>query len=134
MLSGGNPTGGANPAGTGSSINYVGNHAYAYSGTFNYNNNFTAGVDFTTGNEYIKARIFWSFSESGSDNVEMQVFTNEEKIFASEALNLVSTEPYAGTYLDIIIPPQTRIKVGCLNATNANSHPANVTLTGRVYN
>ena len=126
-------TAGGNPSGTGSSLNYIGNHVYGYSGTVTYNNNFTTCLDHTTGNEYIQCRVYWSFSEAGNDNVEMQIFMNDELIFANEALNLVASEPYATTYVDILIPSFTRIKIGALNATDTTTHPVNVTLTGRTY-
>jgi len=114
-------------------LSIVRNHVYGYSGTITYDNNFTAGLDHTTGSEYIQCRVYWSFSEAGNDNVEMQIFMNDILIFASEALNLVSSEPYAGTYVDLLIPSHTNVKIGCLNATDTTTHPAQITLTGKVY-
>jgi hypothetical protein len=90
-------------------------------------------LDHTTGNEYILGRVYWGFSEAGNDNVEVQIFMNDELIFANEALNLVASEPYSTIYVDILIPSFSKVKIGCLNATDSTSHPANVTFTGRTY-
>jgi len=120
-------------ASVGKALNFIGRHVYGYSGTITYDNNFTVGLDHSTGSEYVKCRVYWSFSEAGSDNVEMQIFMNDVLIFASEALNLVSTEPYSITYVDLLIPSFTRIKIGCLNASDSTTHPAQITLTGKSY-
>mgnify|MGYP003151254428 FL=1 len=131
MLGAGNPVGGSNPAGTGSVLNYVGEHAYAYSGAITCDNNETTLIDATTGNNYIVAKFQPSVIADTSDNMQFNVKINSELITRVQITSSTATTPYEE--VEIIIAPNSRLEITCLNQTDTSANDCAAMLTGRVY-
>ena len=131
MFGGGNPVGGSNPAGTGSVLNYVGEHAYAYSGAITCDNNETTLIDAATGNNYIVAKFQPSVIADTSDNMQFNVKINSELITRVQITSSTATTPYEE--VEIIIAPNSRLEITCLNQTDTSANDCAAMLTGRVY-
>ena len=131
MLGGGNPVGGSNPAGTGSVLNYVGEHAYAYSGAITCDNNETTLIDAATGNNYIVAKFQPSVIADTSDNMQFNVKINNELITRVQITSSTATTPYEE--VEIIIAPNSRLEITCLNQSDTSANDCAAMLTGRVY-
>jgi hypothetical protein len=129
----GNPLGSGGTAGTGSSLNYVGNHVYAYSGLFEFDNSgFKAGLSFTTGANYQTVKIYWGYPETSGDNIQSQVYLNDEKIYAQFHNNTHADFTVSPMTLRILIPPFTKVEIGAING-DGNVRDCLVTYSGRVY-
>ena len=131
MLGGGNPVGGSNPAGTGSVLNYVGEHAYAYSGAITCDNNETTLIDAATGNNYIVAKFQPSVIADTSDNMQFNLKIDGQLITRIQITSSTATTPYEE--VEIIIAPNTRLEVTCLNQSDTSANDCAAMLTGRVY-
>ena len=113
-------------------LSIAGKHAYAYSGLFEFTNSEAFGLDFTTGDEYIMARIFWGYHEASGDNTESRVYMNTILVYAMEHNNGFQDSPNSPMFVDLLLPPLTRIQIGAINEVST-ARDATVTLTGRVY-
>tara|TARA_Y100001973_G_C5038478_1_gene251629 strand:- start:250 stop:645 length:396 start_codon:yes stop_codon:yes gene_type:complete len=131
MFGGGNPVGGSNPAGTGSVLNYVGEHAYAYSGAITCDNNETTLIDAATGNNYIVAKFQPSVIADTSDNMQFNLKIDGQLITRIQITSSTATTPYEE--VEIIIAPNTRLEVTCLNQSDTSANDCAAMLTGRVY-
>jgi hypothetical protein len=129
MISGGGNT--VNPAGTGSVLNYIGGHAYAYSGAISCDNNETTLVDAATGNNYIVAKFQPSVIADTSDNMQFNVKINGELITRVQITSGTATTPFEE--VEIIIAPNSRLQITCLNQTDTSANDCAAILTGRVY-
>ena len=119
-------------ASAGLNLNYIGSHVYGYSGVFEFTNTEAFGLDFTTGDEYIMARVYWGFQEPSGDNVETRVYMNTILVYAMESNNGFQDYPHSPMYIDLLIPPLTRVQIGAINEVST-ARDAIVTLTGRLY-
>ena len=138
MLGGGNPVGSSNPSGTGSSLSYVGDHAYANSGFFTAAET-TNGLDvlkFSTGNSYIVGTLtfngYAAVSEPpfGTDGACELKFNDE--IVAVLKNSTASEVMPTNQFIDIIIPPYTKVNVR-IEADGTNTTVgATVLIQGRV--
>lgn len=131
MFGGGNPVGGSNPAGTGSVLNYVGEHAYAYSGAITCDNNETTLIDAATGNNYIVAKFQPSVIADTSDNMQFNLKIDGQLITRIQITSSTATTPYEE--VEIIIAPNTRLEITCLNQSDITANDCAAMLTGRVY-
>jgi len=131
-----NVSGGANPAGTGSGISYIGNHAYAYSGAIATDDTtFATHLDFTTGSSYLMGQIDFMGPAKESDVADgalalFQVKFDDQTVMEPKVSSNPEAMP-ANYHASILIPPYTRVVVGCKAASG--SQITTVSIVGRVY-
>ena len=131
MLGGGNPITGSNPTGTGSTLNYVGNHAYAHSGAIAVNNSDVVLLEFdVAANQYIVAKITVGSKAGTGDDLSYSVFVDGELVYgAYDALVNMNTQ----NALNILLPPQSKIRVEGRNLGSASGREMECVVVGRVY-
>jgi len=133
MLGGGNPVGSSNPAGVGSSINYVGKHAYAYSGPINIDQT-SDGItmlQFSSGNQYILGTTIMGRNDFSGDDIVYRIEFDGQLVgvFGTSNYNLGTTN----TNIDILIPPNTNVRISARNISADTDRECFALLTGEVY-
>jgi len=119
-------------------LSIAGDHAYAYSGMFGANTAEQTMLDFTSGNYYIVGRITFTGSvkanapQSGSISAALVLFNGLPiAILKTDGLN--ESQPTVA-YSDIIIPPNTVVKVTVESADTDADNQGSAIITGRIYN
>jgi len=117
-------------------LSVVGEHAYAYSGVVNIGNSETEMLNFQSENNYMVCGWFANFNQLTSDPLASEdfrfvLYLNGLQIAMMETAD--SQQASRATVQDIIIPPNTNVKVTGRNYTGSNTEPCGVVITGRVY-
>ena len=127
----------ASIASTGPGIRYIGNWAYAMSGMFGANSAAQTLIDTTTGSGLIDARITYAgpvrpeAPQSGSISAALITFNGVDvAILKNDGLN--ETAP-TFSWIDIIIPPFTQIKITVESADTDPDNDCSIIIKGRVY-
>ena len=123
----------ASVASTGPGIRYIGNWVYAYSGIIGVTatgGNTDEFLNFTSGSGIIKARFYWAYSETAADSLETNILFNETRVWASEGAHSASQNPMQ-IYVDLIIPPFTKVITSAENKSGATGRDINCTMTGQ---
>ena len=127
----GNVAGGGNPAGIGNTLNYIGDHVYAHSGSIEVNNSDVTLLEFSVaGNQYITAKITIGSQAGTGDDLKYKVLINNEEVYSAyEALVNMPTQ----NALNILLEPNSRVKIEGRNVGSATGRAVQVVLIGRVY-
>jgi hypothetical protein len=123
-----------NTASVGLNLNYIGRHVYAYSGEViaKGNGTFDEYLNFQTGKEYIKARLMVQYAEASADSLEWQVRFNGIIIAASTSAHQTASS-YFTDFVDLIIPPFTKVVWQITNNSGTAQRDVSCTMTGKIY-
>ena len=122
--------------GTGKHLSIAGSHAFAYSGVVSVDNSETEMLNFQSENNYIVGGWFAHFNQLTGDPLASEdfrfiLYLNGLQIAAIETND--SQGSSRNSIQDIIIPPNTNVKVTGRNYTGSVTEPCGVVITGRVY-
>jgi len=127
----------ASIASTGLGIRYIGNWAYAYSGVQDVPNSEFTLLETTSGSGLIAGTVYFAIGNASagqSDDIRFKVFMNDETIYETQVGNASATYLSQNTvYVEIIVPPFTKLKITAHDLTAAASINASAVFTGRVY-
>ena len=127
----------ANVASTGFGLNYLKNWVYAYSGVQDIPNSEFTLVDTTSGGGVIVGTVYFAIGNASagqSDDIRFKVFMNDEVIYETEVGAANATFLSQNTvYVELIIPPFTKLKITAHDLVAAASINASAIFTGRVY-
>ena len=132
----GNVSGG-NPSGTGTSLNYIGDRAFAYSGLQQIATSFVTHLEFNTASQYMVAHFEFAGTigegdiSSGGNSVFMVRLNNEivQQIkVGTSAESMPCILP-----LDILIAPETNVKIDCISNAATSDYFTCCSLVGRIY-
>jgi len=117
-------------------LSVLGEHAYAYSGVVSVGNSETDMLNFQSENNYMVCSWFANFNQLTSDPIATEdfrfvLYLNGLQIAMMETAD--SQSATRATVQDIIIPPNTNVKVTARNYTGSVTEPVGVVITGRVY-
>jgi len=117
-------------------LSVLGEHAYAYSGVVSVGNSETDMLNFQSENNYMVCSWFANFNQLTSDPIATEdfrfiLYLNGLQIAMMETAD--SQSATRATVQDIIIPPNTNVKVTARNYTGSVTEPCGVVITGRVY-
>ena len=117
-------------------LSVIGEHAYAYSGVVSVDNSETEMLNFQSENNYIVGGWFAHFNQLTGDPLASEdfrfiLYLNGLQIAAIETND--SQGSSRNSIQDIIIPPNTNVKVTGRNYTGSVTEPCGVVITGRVY-
>jgi len=122
----------ASVAGTGKGLRYIGNWVYAYSGQVSVDNTENNLLDFTTGSGLIFAKVQFNMVDNDADAYRYIIYFNDQKIQAWVNKGAVN-DVHPDSYIQLVIPPFTRVKCTADNIDNTSERLQIVSLTGRVY-
>jgi len=120
--------------GTQLGLSVLENHIYAYSGVKGVIDSETTMLKGSTGKYYAVSEVqFLSNMNSGDDYVA-KIYLNNGVIaeFILSATN--DAAPFGYYPFNLIIPPNTEVKITLHNVTDTSSNNWDVQLTGRIYN
>ena len=127
----GNVSGG-NPSGTGGSLNYIGEHVYGYSGIISITNVEQSLMEFTTsGSAYIVAKVQFSYANAAGDDYLYKIYLDNQII--QSYVNAAGTTQYGDDVLNILIPPESKVKFTAANITDSSDQQQCVSIVGRIY-
>jgi len=119
----------------GLSLNYLGSHVYGYSGQISVDSTLVSLIDSISGTGYIVAKVQFNYGAiDDASDFEYVILFNEVKVFiytVTGAHQSTASEP--DNYINIIIPPFTRVQLGARRRTGSSAQPQFAILTGRVY-
>ena len=128
----------ASVASTGKGIRYIGNRAFCFSGENQINTSAVEALSFTSGSGYIVGSFVFGgaikYSDIGNGTINAwQVSFNDLVVALVKVATNTDDQPAMVTY-DIIIPPQTRVKVEVKDSASTSAgFFTTTTFTGRVY-
>ena len=131
----GNPVGGSF-TGPAEALEVVGDHAYAYGGLFQSSTTETRELSFTTGN-FLFVGVFQlngpvDDDAPGSINKSMAKLSLNGTPICIIANGAGDSGPF-DIQQNIIIPPNTEVKVDVVSDGNESDRYGSVTITGRIY-
>jgi len=117
-------------------LSVLGEHAYAYSGVVSVGNSETDMLNFQSENNYMVCTWFANFNQLTSDPIATEdfrfvLYLNGLQIAMMETAD--SQSATRATVQDIIIPPNTNVKITGRNYTGSVTEPVGAVITGRVY-
>lgn len=125
----------ASVASTGKSLRYIGSHVYGMSGQISVDDVQLSLIDSTTGSGYIVAEVQFNYGAiDDASDFEYVILFNEERVFiytVTGAHQSTSSEP--DNYINLIIPPFTRLQLAARRRSGSSAQPQFVILTGKVY-
>ena len=118
-------------------LSVIGEHAYAYSGVVSVDNSETEMLNFQSENNYIVGGWFAHFNQLTGDPLASEdfrfiLYLNGLQIAAIETND--SQGSSRNSIQDIIIPPNTNVKVTGRNYTGSVTEPCGVVITGKIHN
>jgi len=128
---------GSNPTGTGTILNYIGNRVYGYSGLKQIATSFVTHLEFTTGPSYIIAHLEFAGTIGEGD-----ISSGGNSVFMVRLNDEISQQIKVGTSaesmpcvlpLDILIGPETKVKIDCISNAATSNYFTCCSLVGRVY-
>ena len=122
----------ASAASTGKGLRYIQNWVYAYSGQVSVDENENSLLDFTTGSGLIFAKVQFNMVDNDNDAYRYIIFFNDQRIQAWVNKGAVN-DVHPDSYIQLVIPPFTKVKCTAANIDNTNERLQIVSLTGRVY-
>jgi hypothetical protein len=130
---------GGNPSGVGGVLNFVGDHCYLYTGQIVSNTTAVTVSDITTGsNSYIVGKVTLNAGIPSSanigdvDQVAAYVYFNGI-IVASISTGNASIDSVMAISNDLIIPPETKLRIDMIADQIDSNNFATLLFTGRVY-
>ena len=124
----------ASVAAIGKTLRYIGDHFFSYSGPVAVDDNETTLIEGTSGSGYIVG--VWSTFHGDAqttDDYRFIVYFNDQIV---AVIQWDQSEHPQGRNLnvsDILIPPQTMVKVTAKNVADTTSNDVMASLVGRVY-
>jgi len=117
-------------------ITIIGQHAYGYSGAVPVANSETILIDHMTGDTYIVGNWTGHFNQATDAAVENEdyrfvLYLNGIQIMAIVASD--SSSQNRNNYRDLIIPPNTNVKITCQNYEGTTTNNLGATIIGRIY-
>jgi len=112
-------------------ISIVGTHAYSYSGVVSVNDTEASLIETTTGKYYLVGQISFGYPDFSNDNFRYRIYMNGQQLWGIEVLsgadaNLIDP-------IDIVVPPNTTIRITADNVSSGNAVNQVATMLGRVY-
>lgn len=120
-----------NVASAGKELNYVGIHCFAYSGEVSVNNSEVTLLEFTTSNDVIKGQCQNGFPSDSGDNMLFKLYLNGIIVFGYVAPSASETSTPWG-YYDIVLPPNTNVKMTAENVGSSSTRPIAGKFIGRI--
>jgi len=135
---GGGPLGVGNSfTGPASALEIVGDHAYAASGMIGASTSSTTALDFTSGNFYMVGRIAFSGyvrpAAPASGDIGAALISFNGIDIAVMKNDGASEQQPTFSWLDIVIPSYTQVKVTVEANTDDADQKASILITGRIY-
>ena len=118
-------------AGAGLDLNYVGIHCFAYSGEISVNNSEVTLLEFTTSNDVIFGECQNGFVADSGDNMLFKLYLNGIIVFGYAAPSASETSTPYGNY-EIVLPPNTNVKMTAENVGSSSSRPIVGKFVGRI--
>ena len=116
-------------------LNYIGKHVYGYSGSQGVSNTLkTLFEDVSHNTKYIVAKIQFTYEGTNTtQDYKYEIFLNDMQVFEYIVGNSgVYTSP--DNVVNLVIPPNTNIKLKAINLTDSSSLPQAVILVGEALN
>jgi len=117
-------------------LSVLGKHAYAYSGVVSVGNSETEMLNFKSENKYMVCGWFANFNQLTSDPIATEDFRFILYLNGIQIAMMETSDSQAASrnmIQDIIIPPNTNVKITGRNYTGAVVEPLGAVITGRVY-
>jgi len=114
-------------------LSTIGDHCYAYSGIIGITNVETEVLNFSTGKGYITATLQVLNGTTSNEDFLYQAYFNNVIIGSWHCLQVTDKEINIPNGYEIIIPPNTFVKVTGTNTSSGTSRDHSATITGRVY-
>ncbi len=114
----------------------VGNHAYGYSGAVPVSNSETTLIDHMTGDNYFVGRWTGHFNQASNASVETEDYRFVLYLNGMQVMELVASDSSSqnrNNYRNLIIPPNTNVKITCQNYEGSTSNDMGATITGQIH-
>ena len=117
-------------------LSIVGSHSYAYSGVVNIGNSETDMLDFQSEHNYMVCTWYAHFNQPTADPVASEDFRFILYLNGNQIAMTESPDSHTGRskLQDIIIPPNTNVKVTGRNYSGSTTEPCGVVITGKIHN
>jgi hypothetical protein len=112
-------------------LTYSHGTAYAYSGIVTCDNTATTMLDFMTDKNCLKAKFVMGYDTESADNMEFLLSYNNVTVYAVTLEDRAKYTPFNS--IDLIIPPNTAVKVTCQNIETSGGRDMTASITGVVY-
>ena len=112
-------------------LTYSHGTAYAYSGIVACNNVATTMLEFVTDKNCLKAKFVMGYDTESADDMEFVVSFNNVTVYVVTLDDRAKYTPFNS--IDLIIPPNTLVKVTCQNIASSSGRDMTASITGVVY-
>jgi len=121
----------ASIASTGLTLRTVGNYCYAYSGVVGVDAEKTL-LEFNSGALLIRSRSQAGYPNTSGDDFTYRIYFNNIVVYAFTS---GGSNPHheVDTWIDLIVPPFTRVKLTAENLDTGNERDQCFIFTGRLY-
>jgi len=114
-------------------LTVIGDHCYAYSGTTTVTNTVNTVLEFNSGKEYLKVKIAFYSNGISNDDYNQIIYLNGNAVVSQTVPQTYQSTATGYQPIDLVITPNTHVKITLANVTDTSSNIWTTVLTGRVY-